>query len=393
MKFLLSLSIFSVAIIIGVISNGSYSVKDLSENNHVKEVSNKTYTFPRALDINKTKEYDAKPICNDTAIYAYVVGGLGNQLLLFSIAYMMSIVEKIPFYYPSDSVFENFMEIKSFFPGHINMFNDTRTTHSRLHLNPDERLIDINHFSRRYYFMREIKQDSLCYLYGGRKMIVRGFLEKHDVLFELEKYQKILKTFFIYDNSVYKYRYPPTAFRIQNLLFQQTISLKPIVYERMLSYFPDYNKKRYLSVHLRFGGIKSDYKDYGSRIRDLQPEYLTAYIERVCRVTNQTLVYLASDSTSVKNYVKEHISKNITVITAPIKKVLSTDLNITGRESRSVFDIVAFTEMALLQHGSDCVGTVKSSFSSAACSNINHNAFLITNEYDKNDEDIARYPN
>ncbi|KAK8810773.1 hypothetical protein WA158_007348 [Blastocystis sp. Blastoise] len=358
-----------------------YRKVKIAETNRVKNAE--TLVEPSEKPIEDF-DYDSMPICHDTALYTYTIGGLGNQIILFIFTYAISIVHKIPIYYPSDSVFDKFLIIKNYFPGQVNVFNDTRTTDRTIDPKENEKVIDINRLTATNNFIRSLQDNTICKVYAGKKLILTGYQDAHKFLLPLDIYKKILGKFSLYSESIYKYVYPYPVYRFENLFLQESIIPNPIVQEHMASFFPDYNSKRFLSVHLRFGGGVADYKDIESRMAHVKPDYVVHYIEAVCNKTKENIVYLASDSTNMKNYIKEHLPKTLTVITAPIEKVASTDLFIAGREVKSKYEIDAVTELFLLRHGSDCIGSMKSSFSKFACSNIDHEGFLLTSDTKNN---------
>ncbi|KAK8811555.1 hypothetical protein WA158_003289 [Blastocystis sp. Blastoise] len=366
-----------------IINSNEINKNDTNINNSNETNKNNT-NINNSNDLKEILEYKNMPICDETGIYAYTMGGLGNQILLYLFAYVISIVHKIPVYYPSDSVFENYYNITSYFPGHINIFKDTRETDRKVFLNKGEELVNINPFESSSPFIQLLDENRICSTYKNKKIILTGFEDRHNLLYELKSYQKILKLFNLYSESIYKFIYPPPIYKFENEFLLKNVVINSKVSNHMSKFFPDYNKKRFLGVHLRFGGKYSDYKDPGDRMSNLDPNYVTNYIERVCQKTNETLVYIASDSTFMKNYIKDHITKNITVITAPLEKILSSDLELTGRKSKSNSDLDALSELYIIRHSSNCIGSKWSSYSQFACSNMDHDAFRITNDVDEN---------
>ena len=132
--------------------------------------------------------------------------------------------------------------------------------------------------------------------------------------------------------------------------------------EYMHFLYPNFDKEKYNSVHLRFGGNLADIPVF---VEFMTIDSLNLIIKCIHFLPKNSLIYIASDSLIMKkkldNVLKEYKLVYSTNQTIPA----DTQMMKSNLVSYATFSAVA--ELYILGHGQQCIMTTRSTYSLAMC--------------------------
>ena len=126
--------------------------------------------------------------------------------------------------------------------------------------------------------------------------------------------------------------------------------------------FPDFDKKEYNSIHLRFGGKLADVPV----IAIFLPENSTQSIEKCINLLPRLKkIYVASDSLKMKKELSKSIRGYDIIFSSNLTIPADTQMMKTSLVSYATFSAVA--ELYILGNGKQCIMTPGSTYSLAMC--------------------------
>ncbi|KAK8807453.1 hypothetical protein WA158_004216 [Blastocystis sp. Blastoise] len=308
------------------------------------------------------------------------VGGLGNQINLFTFLYLLSTVEKIPLYIPEHNVFVTHFKIYEFFDHQINIYpwedymREFRIC-SRRGGKPRNYLNE-NSFRGMKKDQSFISKRNICKNYNNISLWISGYEIVPDLIYEDPVFNETLTELNLFRPHIYDYPMPTHPWRYEYFLF--TEFMKPIkaVTDYMKEMFPNYSNINYLSAHIRFGKSISDFKDSQVRLGANKMSDQVHMISNKMKKSNLSYVYVASDSSSFKRYIKSQLKEKVIVL--DFGKIYHTD-PLLNPDISTYYEAnkKALTEIYLLANGKDCLGSQSSSFSWLGCSGVNVTAQMI----------------
>ncbi|KAK8798675.1 hypothetical protein WA158_007759 [Blastocystis sp. Blastoise] len=325
--------------------------------------------------------YTQIPICTKTRLRLVLFGGFGNQFNLFSFAYLISSLEKIPLELPEDSAFITHFKIHEFYKNQIYTYPQKDHLNQMKYLNRrglelNNTYISINGIRGSSKYRSLLHNRTLCTSIHVPTVILFGYEVLGDLFYEDPQYIPTMKQLHLYSSDIYTYQSPTHPNRYNTFLLRNFLTPSSSIVRFMRDQFPNYDNSTFISAHIRFGSSIADFSDNQRRMAIQSMLNVKKYLKNYLLKSNCTFMYVASDSTRFKKYLKRSIYSRLFML--PLPQIDHTDLLLHDTNSKmSTTNLYAISELLLLTYGTECIGSQYSSYSNIGCGNTHGNAIFL----------------
>ncbi|KAK8807381.1 hypothetical protein WA158_004140 [Blastocystis sp. Blastoise] len=377
------------------------SISKISENeihNNIKSFKSLDESSLTQATIEQLYSLRKHQLCRDVTIRIQPTGGIGNQLNMFTVIWLISSINKIPLQVPRDSIFCQLFTVKEVFEGQITCFNDYGVkirwnNYQNINYKENKNYLFLNDLENaKNIVMEAISKNSFCRVYKHTTLNVAGHGLMWDYFFENKIYEPYMNAFNISRPNYGNITRHAKLYRYINVFMDSVFTPKPVLLEAMNKVYPNYNTTSYISVHGRFLGSMADFSDAPSRILECEVPAFIDIIKKDMNKNHLSKIYVAADSSRFKLMINNTLPSN--VILGHLPSLFNSNYMIKNtRNQWKVLEaqLYAMAELYILRKGQSCIGSTGSSFSFIGCAATMKTYTIFGNMYHHTCDTITVY--